>query len=116
LLSTYRIGVVVTYLRTEEEDILTLLLPYHVSFLVIGLLLALHVTGDLSHSARESRGPEVLGQRSYQRRRQAEIDPSGERSNRLLVLLVALMVYPLALKVTTLESQGSPVYSWATVL
>ena len=107
---------VVTYLRTEEEDILTLLLPYHVSFLVIGLLLALHVTGDLSHSARESRGPEVLGQRSYQRRRQAEIDPSGERSNRLLVLLVALMVYPLALKVTTLESQGSPVYSWATVL
>ena len=66
--------------------------------------------------SESSRGPEVLGQRSYQRRRQAEIDPSGERSNRLLVLLVALMVYPLALKVTTLESQGSPVYSWATVL
>ena len=102
---------VVTYLRT-------LWLPYHVSFLVLGLLLALHATGDLSHSsARRSREPEVvLGQRSYQRGRQAEHDPSGKRSNRVLAQLIALMVYPLALKVTALESQGSPVYSWASVL
>ena len=107
---------VVAYLRTEEEDILTLLLPYHVCFFVLGLLLALYATGDLSHSARSSREPEVVGQRSHQRRRQAELDPSGERSNRLLVLLVGLMVYPLALKVATLESQGSPVYSLASVL
>ena len=108
---------VVTYLRTEEEDVLTLWLPYHVSFLVLGLLLALHATGDLSHSsARGSREPEVVGQRSYQRRRQTELDPSGKRSNRLLALLVALMVYPLALKVATLESQGSPVFSLASVL
>ena len=107
---------VVAYLRTEEEDILTLLLPYHVCFFVLGLLLALYATGDLSHSARSSREPEVVGQRSYQRRRQAELDPSGERSNRLLALLVALMVYPLALRVATLESQGSPVYSLASVL
>ena len=107
---------VVAYLRTEEDDILTLLLPYHVCFFVLGLLLALYATGDLSHSARSSREPEVVGQRSHQRRRQAELDPSGERSNRLLVLLVALMVYPLALKVATLESQGSPVYSLASVL
>ena len=107
---------VVAYLRTEEEDILTLLLPYHVSFFVLGLLLALYATGDFSHSPRGSREPEVLGQRSHQRRRQAELDPSRERSNRLLALLVALMVYPLALKVATLESQVSPVYSLASVL
>ena len=107
---------VVAYLRTEEDDILTLLLPYHVCFFVLGLLLALYATGDLSHSARSSREPEVVGQRSHQRRRQAELDPSGERSNRLLVLLVALMVYPLALKVATLESQITPVYSLASVL
>ena len=107
---------VVAYLRTEEDDILTLLLPYHVCFFVLGLLLALYATGDLSHSARSSREPEVVGQCSHQRRRQAELDPSGERSNRLLVLLVALMVYPLALKVATLQSQGSPVYSLASVL
>ena len=107
---------VVAYLRTEEDDILTLLLPYHVCFFVLGLLLALYATGDLSHSARSSREPEVVGQRSHQRRRQAELDPSGERSNRLLVLLVALMVYPLALKVATLESQSSPVCSLASVL
>ena len=107
---------VVAYLRTEEDDILTLLLPYHVCFFVLGLLLALYATGDLSDSARSSREPEVVGQRSHQRRRQAELDPPGERSNRLLVLLVALMVYPLALKVATLESQGSPVYSLASVL
>ena len=107
---------VVAYLRIEEDDILTLWLPYHVCFFVLGLLLALYAAGDLSHSTRGSREPEVLGQRSHQRRRQTELDPSGERSNRLLVLLVALMVYPLALRVATLESQGSPVYSLASVL
>ena len=104
---------VVTYLRTEEEDVLTLWLPYHVSFLVLGLRIALHATEDLSQSARGSREPEVLGQRSYQCGWQADLDPSGERSNWLLTLLMALMVYPL---VTTLESQVSPAFSWPAVL
>ena len=44
---------------------------------------------------------------------QAELDPSGERSNRLLTLLMALMVYPL---VATLESQVPPAFSWSAVL
>ena len=86
-------------------------------------------TGELlSHGARggASRGPEVDRRGGYRllRRRQrgeldqrdSELEPSRRQANRLLALLVALMVYPLALRVATLESQGSPVYSLASVL
>ena len=47
---------------------------------------------------------------------QAELEPSRRHANRLLALLVALMVYPLAYRLALRESRGASVYPTASVL
>ena len=105
-LALFTVGMVIVYLRTEEEDIFTLWVPYHCSAFVLGLLLALLAKGELSSSAH-GRAVGLTRCTTMQLERQAELDPSRERANRLLALVVALVVYPLALKVTLAIGQLS---------
>ena len=49
-------------------------------------------------------------------RRDSELEPSRRQANRLLALLVALMVYPLAYRLALRESRGASVFPTASVL
>ena len=105
------LSAIIVRVRIEQDDLLALWMPPHTSGFVLGLLLALFAKGErhvlLQQSAELVVEPPHLRERANRNR----------QASRLLALLVAIMLYPLAYELAILESQqGAPVYSLASVL
>ena len=111
-ITLFVLSAVIVRVRIEQDDLLALWMPPHTSGLVLGLLLALFAKGDLRSGARGACRPADLVLKPPHLRERA-----NRQASRLLALLVAIMLYPLAYELAVLESQqGAPVYSLASVL
>ena len=117
-------AVIVRVRIDEQDDLLALWMPPHTSGFVLGLLLALFAKGDLRRGAYGVCRP-ASGERRVLLQQSAELvvepphlrESANRHASRLLALLVAIMLYPLAYELAVLESQqGAPVYSLASVL
>ena len=112
-LTVFALNLIVVYLRLGELDVVTAWASHHVCSFVLGLLLSLLTTGELSHHRRGSLGVAPCG------RQAAEVDPapaSREQVDALLAVLIALMVFPLAQQAVAFETKLGPMVYWLSPL